>query len=68
MKECDDLADQTDLLELDLPDWNGMDDSTARVTPEAAFQFCEQYRAWSPELADKWESQRPPKCPVEFVL
>ena len=68
MKKCDDSPDKTDLPELEFPDWSGMDDSTARIRPDAAFQLCEQYCAWSPELVDKWQSQRPPKCLVEFVL
>jgi hypothetical protein len=45
-----------------------MDDSSARVSPDAAFQLCEQYGSWFPELAQKWRLQRPEKCLVEFVL
>jgi len=45
-----------------------MDDSSARVDPDAAFELCERYRLWYPELAEKWRSQRPEKCPAEFVL
>ena len=68
MKKRDDSADKTDVLELQFPDWSGMDDTAARVSPDTAYQLCEQYCAWSPELAVKWQSQRPPKCLAEFVL
>jgi hypothetical protein len=55
-------------VELEFPDWSGMDDSSARVGLDAAFQLCEQYRAWFPELAAKWKPQESEKCLVEFVL
>lgn len=54
--------------ELDLPDWSGMDDSTARIQPEAAFQLCEEYPAWFPGSVERWRVQRSEKCIVEFVL
>jgi hypothetical protein len=56
------------VAELEFPDWSGMDDSSARVTQDAAFQLCEQYRSWYPESAAKWRRQEPEKCLVEFVL
>jgi hypothetical protein len=30
-------------MDLEFPDWTGMDDSSVRITPEAAFQLCELY-------------------------
>jgi len=45
-----------------------MDDSSARVSPDAAFQLCKQYRAWFPESVEQWRLRRPAKCLVEFVL
>ena len=54
--------------ELELPDWSGMDDSSARVTADAAFQLCERYRSWFPELAGQTARGREEKCLVEFVL
>jgi hypothetical protein len=43
MKELEGPARPTESLELDFPDWSGMDDSSARITPEAAFRLCELY-------------------------
>ena len=57
-----------DAADLEFPDWSGMDDSSARVNPDAAFVLCEKYRSWYPELAEKWRLQKPEKCLVEFVL
>ncbi len=68
MREFNDSAPRNETVDLAFPDWSGMDDSTDRVTPDAAFQLCEQYRALWPQLAEKWRQQRPEKCLVEFVL
>jgi hypothetical protein len=68
MKKSDEPAPKLDLLDLEFPDWSGMDDSTARVTTEMAFRYCEQYPRWFPELTRRARAQRPPKCEVEFVL
>ncbi len=43
MKESEGLARPAESIELDFPDWSGMDDSSARITPEAAFRLCELY-------------------------
>lgn len=68
MKRFDSTVANNESAELEFPDWSGMDDSTSRVSPEAAFQFCEQYRRWFPNLRAAWAAQRPEKCPVEFTL
>jgi len=68
MKKSDESAVNAGSVELEFPDWSGMDDSSARVTADAAFHFCEQYRAMFPGLAQRWQSQRPHKSAVEFVL
>jgi hypothetical protein len=68
MKKCEDSAKQADAAELEFPDWSGMDDCSARISPDAAFELCGQYRSWFSELAEKWRSQRPEKCLIEFVL
>jgi len=68
MKRPDEPAAKAELLELEFPDWSGMNDSSARLSPDAAFLLCEQYQAWFPEAAVKWRSQRPEKCLVEFKL
>jgi hypothetical protein len=54
--------------DLEFPDWSGMDTTSARISVDAAFRFCEQYAAWFPEAARVWQSRRVEKCPVEFVL
>jgi hypothetical protein len=54
--------------DLEFPDWSGMDDSTQRISADAAFQLCEQYPRWFPEQAKRWLAHRPEKCTVEFVL
>ncbi len=66
MKKSDERAAK--VIDFELPDWSGMDDSTARITPEMAFAYCEQYPRWVPELFQIALAQRPPKCEVEFVL
>ena len=68
MRKSDGSAAKAESRELEFPDWSGMDDSSARVSPEAAFQLCEQYGPLFPEWAEKWRSQRPEKCLAEFVL
>jgi hypothetical protein len=48
MKKSDDSPPMPDPDSLEFPDWSGMDDSTSRITPEAALQLCEDYqeRVW----------------------
>lgn len=43
MRKSEELARPAEDLELDFPDWSGMDDSSARITPEAAFRLSELY-------------------------
>ena len=50
--------------ELQFPDWSGMDDFSARVSPEVAFQLCEQYAPWFPDTAAMCRRCRPEKCLV----
>lgn len=45
-----------------------MDDTSARITPEAAFRLCEEYLVWFRKARPDALIERPPKCPVEFVL
>jgi hypothetical protein len=68
MKNFGDSVPKAEDVDLELPDWSEMDDTSARVSPEVAFALCEQYGAWRARLAEKWRSQRPEKCMVEFVL
>ncbi|MCX8089403.1 MAG: hypothetical protein N3I86_00480 [Verrucomicrobiae bacterium] len=68
MKASDASAPKTDPLDLELPDWSGMDDSPRPISVETAFRLCEAYAKWFPEQAKRWREQRPEKCTVEFVL
>ncbi len=68
MKKSKTLAVKADNLDLDLPDWSGMDDSAGRITPEAAFRLCERYPALLRQARPGHLTRRPAKCLVEFVL
>ena len=68
MKQSEKPADATSNLDLELPDWNGMDDSSARITPEAALRLCERYPLLISKLIPKWRNDLSEKCIVEFVL
>ena len=68
MKECDASEAQANLVDLEFPDWSGMDDTSSRITPDVAIQLCDQYRVWFPEWSEKWQAHRTQKCIVEFVL
>ena len=68
MKRSDESAPLAEGLELEFPDWSGMDDCSARVDPDAAFLLCEQYPVWFAEATAQWRIQRPEKCLVEFTL
>ncbi len=68
MKKCGASADHPEFTELEFPDWSGMDETSARIDPEAAFRLCECYAAWFPEWAEKCRAHAPEKCLTEFVL
>ena len=67
-KKSEEPLVQKDSNDLEFPDWSGMDDSSARISAEAAFRLCEQYPALFFEQAAKLRDQAPEKCLVEFVL
>jgi hypothetical protein len=67
MRKSEEPARPTEGTDLDFSDWRGMDDKSARITPEAAFRLCELY----PQLlatARKGNPDRPKKYLPEFVL
>lgn len=68
MKKSDAPPEPIDAVGLEFPDWSGMHDSSNRVSVEAAFQLCEQYRAWFPAAANRALKERLEKCTVEFIL
>jgi len=51
-----------DSVPLEFPDWSGMDDRKSRLGAEAAFDLCEQYGVWFPELRTRWRAEEAPKC------
>jgi len=53
---------------LEFPDWSGMVDNSATVSPATAFRMIEEIRARHPELAARWDKQRSQPCNVEFIL
>ncbi len=59
---------KTDLENLEFPDWSGMDDSTARLSVEAALTLPELYRAWFPGVVRNSSVLSREKTDVEFVL
>jgi hypothetical protein len=68
MKKSKKSAARTEAAELQLPDWSGMDDSSGRISVDAAFRFCEEYRILFPQLADPKTVFERRKCDAEFVL
>ena len=68
MKKPEGPAGATNSPNLEFPDWSGMDDSSARISPEAAFRLCEHYPGLISQTAAKRRNGEPEKCLVEFVL
>jgi len=66
MKNSDGSAKPAKALDLEFPDWSGMDRFTPRLSPKAALR---QNEKWIRELPPEARSQsRLPKCEVEFVF
>ncbi len=68
MKKCDAPTPPAENAELELPDWRGMDDSSARMSSAVAFELCERHTSWFPDAPDHPQAERPPKCVIEFTL
>ena len=68
MKKSEQPAGASNNLDLEFPDWNGMDDASARITPEAAFRLCEHYPSLISKARPRRRNDVPEKCIVEFVL
>ena len=68
MRELEGPARPAESLELDFPDWSGMDDSCARITPEAAFRLCELYPQLLANARKGNLEPRYSECIPEFVL
>jgi hypothetical protein len=67
-KKCAALVAGNSGLDLEFPDWSGMDDTSARITPEAAFRLLEFYPRFAAGARAASVRERPEKCAVEFVL
>ena len=67
-KKSKEPAGRGDRIDLELPDWSGMDDSSVRISPEAAFQLCEQYPLLLRKNRAHVLDNRSEPCMVEFVL
>lgn len=54
-------------IDFELPDWSGMEDSSSRISAEAAFRLCEELVVFAARAGAQTDD-RPEKCLVEFVL
>ena len=61
-------AVKPDSLDIEFPDWSGMDSASTRLSVRAAFELCEQYSKWFPQASRQRLERRDEKCLVEFVL
>jgi hypothetical protein len=68
MKKFEPLVSRNESLDLEFPDWSGMDDSAARMTPRAAFRLCKEYLPLAGANAVNARAFTSEKCRVEFVL
>lgn len=65
MKKSDEPPKTSDSIELEFPDWSGMDDTTSRLSVETAFRLCEEYAQRYPAFRRQRDDD---KCDVEFIL
>jgi hypothetical protein len=68
MKKSKKSAEVADSLDFELPDWSGMDDTSVRISPEAAFRLCEHYPSMLRRVSRERPVDRAEMCSVEFVL
>jgi len=68
LKKSEKSAGQADSLDLDLPDFTGMNDVEIPVSPALAYSLLEEYWRWWQHCAKPGLPQRPERCEVEFVL
>ncbi|GEM_PF-7114892 len=55
-------------LDLELPDFSGMRDTSACVSADAAYKLCEEYAAIFHVPVRNYREQNRHRCEVEFVL
>ena len=68
MKKSKEPAPISSSIDFELPDWGGMEDSSYRIKPEAAFRLMEEYASVRSQLRLASHPDRQKKCEVEFVL
>ena len=68
MESSNESADQNPDLTLEFPDWSGMKEHPAQLTPEAAFRQIEEYVSWYRRLHGPGSIKPSDCCDVEFVL
>ena len=68
MKKSEPPVTVINSLDLEFPDWSGMDDSSARITPETAFRLCEEYLRFAGPAQVRARALASEKCDVEFIL
>ena len=54
-------------LDLELPDFSGMRDTSACVSADTAYRLCEEYAATFHVSVSNYREQNRRKCEVEFV-
>jgi hypothetical protein len=68
MKKSNEPLDQGNALDLEFPDWSGMEDSGMRVSPETAIALSEEYQERFAEIVSRFRKTSPPPCDVVFAL
>jgi hypothetical protein len=68
MKKSNEPPGQSNSLELELPDFSGMEDSGLKIAPETAFQLSEEYQHRFSGVIKNHRLTLPPPCDVEFRL
>lgn len=68
MKNSNESASPVDALDLEFPDWSGMDRFTPRLSAATALRLNEDYVRRFALRPSADEAPRRPACEVEFVL
>ena len=69
MKKSEKPAGRSSDQELEFPVWTGMDDTSGRITPAAAFRLCENYPLQIAKTRPDWldDMAQQPVAPFESV-
>ncbi|MEP6664082.1 MAG: hypothetical protein ABJC04_10500 [Verrucomicrobiota bacterium] len=58
----------SNVLDLEFPDWSAIRDPDRPISTKAAFELCEDYYKLFPDAVEKWNKFRREKCTVPFEL